>query len=66
MAPGSPFSAEQYSPTHSVFQDYLHHVSTLPWLARSSNFSQIELIWDHLGLQFGQPTSLGELEMHLQ
>ncbi|GFY18552.1 transposable element Tcb1 transposase [Trichonephila clavipes] len=47
-------------------QDCFRHITTLPWPDRSLDLSPIKHIWDHLGWQAGQPTSLVELETRLQ
>ncbi|GFW93315.1 transposable element Tcb1 transposase [Trichonephila clavipes] len=52
--------------TARVSQDCLRTVTTLPWLARSSDLSPIKHIWDHLGRRVGHSTSLNELEARLQ
>ncbi|GFW48916.1 transposable element Tcb2 transposase [Trichonephila clavipes] len=52
--------------TARVSQECLHTVTTLPWPARSLDFSPIEHIWDHLGWRVEHPTSLNELEARLQ
>ncbi|GFT28295.1 uncharacterized protein TNCV_646171 [Trichonephila clavipes] len=46
-------------------QGFLRTVTTLPWPDRSSDLSQIEHIWDHLGQRVGHPTSLNELGARL-
>ncbi|GFX89650.1 transposable element Tc3 transposase [Trichonephila clavipes] len=47
-------------------RDCIRHIITLPWSARSPDLSPIEYIWDYLGWQVGQSTSLVELEARLQ
>ncbi|GFV74430.1 transposable element Tcb2 transposase [Trichonephila clavipes] len=47
-------------------QDCLHHITTFSCPAKFPDLSSIENIWDHLGWQVGQPTSLVELEACLQ
>ncbi|GFU80050.1 transposable element Tcb2 transposase [Trichonephila clavipes] len=65
--PGAIFQQDNaQSYTAWVLQDCLHHITTLPWPARSLDVSPIERIWDHLGRQGGSPTSLIELETCLQ
>ncbi|GFY03652.1 transposable element Tcb2 transposase [Trichonephila clavipes] len=49
-----------------VSQDCLHTVTTLPWSARTPDFSPIERVWDHLGQRVGHSMSLNELEARLQ
>ncbi|GFW56297.1 transposable element Tcb2 transposase [Trichonephila clavipes] len=44
-----------------ISQDCHRHGSTLTWPARSSDLSPIKHIWDHLGWQLGQPSSLVKL-----
>lgn len=65
--PGAIFQQDNARPhTARMSQDCLRHITTLPWPARSPDLSPIEHIWDHLGRQVGQPTSLVELEARLQ
>ncbi|GFS51679.1 transposable element Tcb1 transposase [Trichonephila clavipes] len=65
--PGAILHQDNARPhTARVLQDCLRTVTTLPWAARSPNFSPIEYIWDHLGRRVGHPTSLNELEASLQ
>ncbi|GFW15614.1 transposable element Tcb2 transposase [Trichonephila clavipes] len=49
-----------------VSKDCLRTVTTLPWPARTPDFSPIEHIWNHLGQRIGHSTSLNELEARLQ
>ncbi|GFW09703.1 transposable element Tcb2 transposase [Trichonephila clavipes] len=61
------FSTRQCSAhTARVSQDGLRTVTTLPWLARSTDLSPIEHIWDYLGQRVGHPTCLNELDARLQ
>ncbi|GFV42919.1 transposable element Tcb2 transposase [Trichonephila clavipes] len=52
--------------TTRMSRDCLCHIITLPWPARSPDLSPTEHVWNHLGRQAGQPTSLVELEARLQ
>ncbi|GFV65882.1 transposable element Tcb2 transposase [Trichonephila clavipes] len=57
--PGAIFQQDNVrSHTARVSQDCLRTVTTLPWPARSPDFSPIKHIWDHLGRRVGHPTSL--------
>ncbi|GFU36515.1 transposable element Tcb2 transposase [Trichonephila clavipes] len=65
--PGAIFQQNNARPhTIRVSHDCLRIVITLPLPARSAVLSPIELIWDHLGHQFGHPRSMNELEVMLQ
>ncbi|GFV89896.1 transposable element Tcb2 transposase [Trichonephila clavipes] len=52
--------------TARVSQGCLRTVTNLPWRAISSDLSQMEHIWDHLGRRVGHAISLNELEARLQ
>ncbi|GFV60002.1 transposable element Tcb2 transposase [Trichonephila clavipes] len=61
--PGAIFQQGNAWPhTAKVSQDCLRNVTTLPWPARSPDFSPIKPIWDYLGLRVGHPMNLNELE----
>ncbi|GFX16477.1 transposable element Tcb2 transposase [Trichonephila clavipes] len=61
--PGAIFQQDNAGPhTARVSQNCLHTVTTIPWPARSPEFSPIEHIWDNFGRRVGHPTSLNELE----
>ncbi|GFX47682.1 transposable element Tcb2 transposase [Trichonephila clavipes] len=65
--PGAIFQQDNARPhTARVSQDCLLTVTTLPWPARSLDFSPIKHIWDHLGRRVGHPTSLSEPEARVQ
>ncbi|GFU97873.1 neuroendocrine convertase 1 [Trichonephila clavipes] len=65
--PGALFQQDKARPhTARVSQDCLCTVTTLPYPARSPDFSPIEHIWDHLGRRVGHATSLNEPEARLQ
>ncbi|GFV27863.1 transposable element Tcb2 transposase [Trichonephila clavipes] len=65
--PGAIFQQDNaLSNTARKSQNCLHDITTLPCPARSPDLSPIEYIWDNLGRQFGQPTSLVELKEPLQ
>ncbi|GFX60781.1 transposable element Tcb2 transposase [Trichonephila clavipes] len=64
---GAIFQRDNFRPhTARVSQDCLRIITTLPWSARSPDFSPIEHIWNHLGWQVGHCTSLNELKARLQ
>ncbi|GFV44729.1 hypothetical protein TNCV_3721 [Trichonephila clavipes] len=52
--------------TEKISTNCLYHISTFFWPAQSPDLSPIEHIWNHLGSQVKQRTSLEELEVHLQ
>ncbi|GBN17918.1 hypothetical protein AVEN_222393-1 [Araneus ventricosus] len=50
--PGAIFQQDNARPhTSRVAQDFLRHVQTLPWPARSPDLSPIEHVWDQLKRQ---------------
>ncbi|GFW12776.1 transposable element Tcb1 transposase [Trichonephila clavipes] len=51
--------------TERVSQESLRNVTTLPWPARSPDWSPIEQIWGHLGLRDWNSMNLNELEARL-
>ncbi|GFY35008.1 transposable element Tcb2 transposase [Trichonephila clavipes] len=64
--PGAIFQQDNARPHMArVSQDCLRIFTTLPCPARSSDWSPIEHIYDHLGRRTGHPTSLNELEAKL-
>ncbi|GFY32169.1 transposable element Tcb2 transposase [Trichonephila clavipes] len=65
--PGAIFQQDNARPHMArLSQDYHRTVTTVLWPARSTDLSPIEHIWDYLGRQVGNPTSLNELEARLQ
>ncbi|GFW67585.1 transposable element Tcb2 transposase [Trichonephila clavipes] len=65
--PGAIFQQANARPHMTrVSQDCPRTVTTLSWPARSPDLFSIEHIWDHLGRQFGHPTSLNELDTRVQ
>ncbi|GFT63473.1 transposable element Tcb2 transposase [Trichonephila clavipes] len=65
--PGAIFQQNNsWSHTTRVSQVCLRTVTTLPCPVRSPDLSQIEHIWDHLGLRVEHSTSLNELGARLQ
>lgn len=65
--PGAIFQQDNARPhTARMSQACLRQVATLPWPARSPDLSPIEHVWDHIGRQLRQPTSLHNLEIQLQ
>ncbi|GBN95101.1 hypothetical protein AVEN_248058-1 [Araneus ventricosus] len=49
-----------------VAQDFLRHVQTLPWPARSPDLSPIEHVWDQLKRQMPLRYSVHDLEVAIQ
>ncbi|GFY30851.1 transposable element Tcb2 transposase [Trichonephila clavipes] len=49
--------------TARVAQDFLRHLQTLPWLARSPDLSPVELAWDQLKRQMPSRHSVHDLEL---
>ncbi|GFV72903.1 transposable element Tc1 transposase [Trichonephila clavipes] len=49
--------------TARVAQDFLRHFQTLPWPARSSDFSPVEHVWNQLKRQMTSSHSVHDLEM---
>ncbi|GFV17671.1 transposable element Tcb1 transposase [Trichonephila clavipes] len=65
--PGAIFQQDDTRPHTAIMSQYcLRSINTLPCPVQSPDLSPIEHIWDHLGWQVGQPTSLVELEARLQ
>ncbi|GFV76934.1 transposable element Tcb1 transposase [Trichonephila clavipes] len=65
--PGAIFQQDNAQPHMArVSQDCLRTATTLPWAARSPDFSPIEHIWDNLRWRVGHPTSSNELKAKLQ
>ncbi|GBN59326.1 Transposable element Tc1 transposase [Araneus ventricosus] len=64
---GAIFQQENDGP-HTVrfTQDFLHHVQTLPWQARSPDLSPIEHVWDQLKRQTPLVYSVHDLEVAVQ
>ncbi|GBM32377.1 hypothetical protein AVEN_187268-1, partial [Araneus ventricosus] len=52
--------------TARVAQDFLRHVQTLPWPARSPDLSPIEHVWDQLKRQMPLCHSVHDLEVAVQ
>ncbi|GFT27186.1 DDE_3 domain-containing protein [Trichonephila clavipes] len=60
--PGAIFQQDNARPhTARVAQDFLRHFQTLPWAARSPDFSPVEHVWDHLKRQMPSCHSVHEL-----
>ncbi|GFU48065.1 DDE_3 domain-containing protein [Trichonephila clavipes] len=49
--------------TARVNQDFLRHFQTLPWPARSPDFSPVEHVWDQLKRQIPSCHSVHDLEL---
>ncbi|GFT07686.1 transposable element Tc1 transposase [Trichonephila clavipes] len=49
-----------------VAQDFLRHFQTLPWPARSPDFSPVEHVWDQLKRQMSSCHSVHDLELAVQ
>ncbi|GFY13301.1 transposable element Tcb2 transposase [Trichonephila clavipes] len=65
--PGAIFQQDNARPhTARVAQDFLCHFQTLPWPARSSDFSPVEHVWDQLKRQMPSCHSVHDLELAVQ
>ncbi|GFU70674.1 transposable element Tcb2 transposase [Trichonephila clavipes] len=65
--PGTIFQQDNARPhTASVAQDFLRHFQTLPWPARSPDFSPVENVWDQLKRQLPSCHSVHDLELSVQ
>ncbi|GBM35648.1 hypothetical protein AVEN_244532-1 [Araneus ventricosus] len=53
-------------PAARVAQDFLCHVQTLPWPARSPELSPIQHVWDQLKRQMPLCHSVHDLEVAVQ
>ncbi|GBO22443.1 hypothetical protein AVEN_215841-1 [Araneus ventricosus] len=64
---GAIFQQDNDRPhTVRVTQDFLRHVQTLPWQARSPDLSPIEHVWDQLKRQMPLLYSVHDLEVAVQ
>ncbi|GFS53511.1 transposable element Tcb2 transposase [Trichonephila clavipes] len=65
--PGAIFQQDN-SRTHTarVVQDFLRHFQTLPWPARSPDWSPVEHVWDQLKPQMLSCHSVHDLELAVQ
>ncbi|GFV29523.1 HTH_Tnp_Tc3_2 domain-containing protein [Trichonephila clavipes] len=60
--PGAIFQQDNACPhTARVAQDFLRHFQTLPWLARSHDWSPVEHVWDQLKRQMPSCNSVHDL-----
>ncbi|GFU38224.1 DDE_3 domain-containing protein [Trichonephila clavipes] len=65
--PGAIFQQDNACPhTARVAQDFLRHFQTLPWLARSHDWSPVEHLWDQLKQQMPSCHSVHDLELAVQ
>ncbi|GFV62668.1 transposable element Tcb2 transposase [Trichonephila clavipes] len=65
--PGAIFQQDNAHPhTVRVAQDFLRHFQTLPWPARSSDFSPVEHVWNRLKRQMPSCHSVHYLEFTVQ
>ncbi|GFW85754.1 transposable element Tcb2 transposase [Trichonephila clavipes] len=66
-AKGADFQQDNARPhTAKVAQDFLPHFQTLPWPARSPDFSPVEHVWDQLKRQMPSCHSVHHLELAVQ
>ncbi|GFY19671.1 transposable element Tcb2 transposase [Trichonephila clavipes] len=64
---GTIFQKDNARPhTARVAQDFLRHFQTLPWSARSPDFSPVEHVWDQLKRQRPSCHSVHDLELAVQ
>ncbi|GFW28915.1 transposable element Tcb2 transposase [Trichonephila clavipes] len=65
--PGAIFQQDNARPhTARVAQDFLRHFQTLPWPARSPDFSLVEPVWDQLKRRMPSCHSVHDLELAVQ
>ncbi|GFU66091.1 DDE_3 domain-containing protein [Trichonephila clavipes] len=65
--PGAIFQQDNGHPdTTRVAQDFQRHFQTLPWPARSPDFSPVEHVWDQLKRQMPSCHSVHDLELAVQ
>ncbi|GFX52737.1 transposable element Tcb2 transposase [Trichonephila clavipes] len=65
--PGAIFQQDNARPhTARVAQDFLRHFQTLPWPARSPDWSPVEHVWDQLKWQMPSCHSVHDLEVAVQ
>ncbi|GFX41286.1 DDE_3 domain-containing protein [Trichonephila clavipes] len=65
--PGAIFQQNNACPhTAIVAKDFLRHFQTLPWPARSPDFSPVEHVWDQLKRQMRSRHSVHDLELAVQ
>ncbi|GFU99176.1 DDE_3 domain-containing protein [Trichonephila clavipes] len=65
--PGAIFQQDNARPhTARVAQDFLRHFQTLPWPARSPDFSPVEHVWDQVKRQMPSFHSVHDLELSVQ
>ncbi|GFX07009.1 transposable element Tcb2 transposase [Trichonephila clavipes] len=67
LVSGAIFQQDNAPPhTERVAQDFLRHILTLPWPARSPDFSPVEQVFDQLKRQMLSCHSVHELELAVQ
>ncbi|GFY22099.1 transposable element Tcb2 transposase [Trichonephila clavipes] len=65
--PGAIFQQDNARPhTARVAQDFLRHLQTLPWPARSPDSSPLEDVWDQLKRQVPSCHCVHDLELAVQ
>ncbi|GFV18704.1 transposable element Tcb2 transposase [Trichonephila clavipes] len=65
--PGAIFQQDNARPHKArVVQDFLCHLQTLPWPARSPDLSPVEFMWDQLKRQIPSCHSVHDLELAVQ
>ncbi|GFU37726.1 transposable element Tcb2 transposase [Trichonephila clavipes] len=65
--PGAIFQQDNARPHAArVAHDFLRHFQTLPWPARSHNFSPVEHVWNQLKRQMPSCYSVHDLELAVQ
>ncbi|GFU77270.1 transposable element Tcb2 transposase [Trichonephila clavipes] len=65
--PGAVLQRDNARPhTPRVAQDFLRHFQTLPWPARSPDFSPVEHVWDQLKRHMPSCHSVHDLEVAVQ
>ncbi|GFW42127.1 DDE_3 domain-containing protein [Trichonephila clavipes] len=65
--PGAIFQQDNARPhTARVSQDFLRHFQTVPWPARSPDFSPVEHVWDQLKRQMPLCYSVHNLLLAIQ
>ncbi|GFT07308.1 DDE_3 domain-containing protein [Trichonephila clavipes] len=65
--PGAIYQQDNARPhTARVAQDFLRYCQTLPWPARSPDFSPVQHVWDQLKWQMPSCHSVHDLELAVQ